>query len=124
MGEAISKSEDRVLWNEVKKMTKTNNKLPNIIDDHNNPIDITNVFSDKYKSLYNSVGNKIHEICIAQTFQFLLTFSFQYTTHTQCKYTNIFHLEKVGGKNVNVKQKMLPIFHAQILAELCHQFLF
>ena len=62
MGEAIFKNDDRVLWDEVKKMTKTNNKLPNIIDDHNNPIDITNVFSDKYKTLYNSVGYKINEM--------------------------------------------------------------
>ena len=56
MGKAISENDDRVLWEEVKKMTKTNNKLLNTMDSHSDPTDITNIFSDKYKALYESVG--------------------------------------------------------------------
>ena len=33
MGEAVSSNNDRVLRDEVRKITKTNNNLPNIIDD-------------------------------------------------------------------------------------------
>ena len=62
MGEAISENDDRVLWDEVKKMTKTNNKLPNMMDGHNDPVDITNIFTEKYKTLYNSVGYNSYEM--------------------------------------------------------------
>ena len=56
MGEAISENNDRTLWNEVKKMTKTNNRLPNIMDGKTGPVDITNIFTNKYENLYNTVG--------------------------------------------------------------------
>ena len=32
MGEAVSNNNDRMLWDEVRKMTKANNNLPNVID--------------------------------------------------------------------------------------------
>ena len=60
MGDAISRNDDRILWDEVKKITKTNNKLPSMMDGQNDPADITNIFSGKYRSLYNSVGYNAH----------------------------------------------------------------
>ena len=48
MGEAISQNNDRVLWDEVKKMTKTNNKLPNMMDGSSEPADIINIFTKYY----------------------------------------------------------------------------
>ena len=62
MGEAISQNNDRVLWDEVKKMTKTNNKLPNMMDGSSEPADITNIFTNKYENLYNTVGYKIQDL--------------------------------------------------------------
>ena len=62
MAEAISENNDRVLWDEVKKMTKTNSKLPNMMDDQSDQADITNIFSNKYKTLYNTVGYKAYEM--------------------------------------------------------------
>ena len=32
------------------------------MDGQNDPADITNIFTDKYRSLYNSVGYNIHEM--------------------------------------------------------------
>ena len=62
MGQAIADNDDRLLWDEVKKITRSNCKLPSTIDGQNEPADITNIFSDKYKSLYNSVGYKTTEM--------------------------------------------------------------
>ena len=62
MGQAISENNDRVLWDEVKKITKTNNKLPNMMDGSTEPSDITNIFTDKYENLYNSVGYNTQEL--------------------------------------------------------------
>ena len=64
MGQAIADNDDRLLWDEVKKITRSNCKLPSTIDGQNDPADITNIFSDKYKSLYNSVGYKTDEMRI------------------------------------------------------------
>ena len=61
MGEAISENNDRILWDEVKKMTKTNNRLPNMMDGATEPADITNIFTGKYRNLYNSVGYNTNE---------------------------------------------------------------
>ena len=61
MGEAIAENNDRILWDEVKKMTKTNNRLPNKMDGSTEPADITNIFYDKYKHLYSSVGYSVPE---------------------------------------------------------------
>ena len=61
MGEAISENNDRILWDEVKKMTKTNNRLPNMMDGATEPADITNIFTGKYRNLYNSVGYDTNE---------------------------------------------------------------
>ena len=51
MGEAVSSNNDRVLWDEVKKITKTNNNLPNIIDDKIEVEEISNIFAEKYDML-------------------------------------------------------------------------
>ena len=62
MGEAISENNDRILWDEVRKMTKTNNKLPKRMDGATEPSDITNIFNNKYESLYNAVGYSINDL--------------------------------------------------------------
>ena len=62
MGEAVSSNNDRVLWDEVRKMTKTNNNLPNIIDDKTEVEEISNIFVEKYDMLYNTVGYSINDL--------------------------------------------------------------
>ena len=65
MGEAVSSNNDRVLWDEVKKMSKTSNNLPNIIDDKTEVEEISYVFAEKYDMLYNSVSysqNDLHKL--------------------------------------------------------------
>ena len=62
MGEAVSSNNDRVLWDEVRKITKTNNNLPNIIDDKTEVEEISNIFVGKYDMLYNSVGYSINDL--------------------------------------------------------------
>ena len=47
MGEAVSSHNDRVLRDEVRKITKTNNNLPNIIDDKTEVEEISNIFVGK-----------------------------------------------------------------------------
>ena len=54
--EAISNNDDRVLWDEVRKMSKTSNEIPNGMDGQSNVDEITDIFADKYKTLYNSVS--------------------------------------------------------------------
>ena len=56
MAEAISENEDRILWDEVRKMTKSNNNLPNVMDGHDNINEITDIFYNKYNDLYNCVS--------------------------------------------------------------------
>ena len=57
MGEAIANNNDRSLWDEARKMSKASNKLPTKMDGLTDEIEISNIFSDKYKTLYNSVGH-------------------------------------------------------------------
>ena len=62
MDEAVSNNNDRLLWDEVKKMSKTSNNLPNIIDDKTEVQEISNIFAKKYDLLYNSVGYSVNEL--------------------------------------------------------------
>ena len=63
LAEAISDKNDRVLWDEVRKMTKTNKDFPNMMDGVTNENDITDIFAGKYKTLYNSVSYNKHDLC-------------------------------------------------------------
>ena len=56
MGEAIAENKDRLLWDEVSKMSKTSNTLPNMMDGKTDIDEISNIFAEKYRTLYNSVG--------------------------------------------------------------------
>ena len=56
MGEAIAESNDRMLWDEVNKMSKTSNSLPKMMDGKTDVDEISNIFADKYQTLYNSVS--------------------------------------------------------------------
>merc|ERR1712179_314790 len=56
MGEAVAGNDDRSLWEEARKMSKCTNKLPNTMDCKTDEIDISHIFSENYRSLYNSVG--------------------------------------------------------------------
>ena len=62
MAEAISTNNDRVLWDEVRKMSKTSNNLPNAMDGITGTDEISSIFVDKYDALYNSVGYTMHEM--------------------------------------------------------------
>ena len=52
-----------MLGDEVRKMTKTNKDFPNMMDGVTNENDITDIFADKYKTLYNSVSYNEHDLC-------------------------------------------------------------
>ena len=62
MAEAISNNNDRVLWDEVRKMSKTSNNLPNAMDGVTGTDEISSIFADKYDLLYNSVGYSMDEM--------------------------------------------------------------
>ena len=62
MGEAISNNNDRVLWDEVKKMSKTSNNLPTTIDGKNEVEEISYIFAEKYDILYNSVSYNLNDL--------------------------------------------------------------
>ena len=56
MGEAVAGNDDRSLWEEARKMSRCMNKLPNTMDGKTDETEISHIFSEKYRSLYNSVG--------------------------------------------------------------------
>ena len=56
MGEAIAKNNDRLLWDEVRKMTKSNDELPSMMDGQTGIDEISKIFADKYETLYNTVS--------------------------------------------------------------------
>ena len=62
MGEAVANNNDRMLWNEVKKISSTNNKLPNAMDGCTNIDEISNIFASKYENLYNTVGYQSQDL--------------------------------------------------------------
>ena len=62
MAEAVANNNDRELWKEVKIMSSTSNKLPNAMDGSTDIEDISNIFGEKYKNLYNSVGFQTEEL--------------------------------------------------------------
>ena len=66
MGEAIAKNHDRSLWEEVRKMSKTTTSLPNMMDNKTDKDEISIIFSEKYNTLYNSVGYKSRDMNILQ----------------------------------------------------------
>ena len=56
MGEAVAGNDDRSLWEEARKITKCSNTLPNTMDGKTDEMEISQIFSQKYNNLYNSVG--------------------------------------------------------------------
>ena len=56
MGEAVAGNDDRSLWEEARKITKCSNILPNTMDGKTDEMEISQIFSQKYNNLYNSVG--------------------------------------------------------------------
>ena len=62
MGEAISSNNDRNLWEEVKKMNKSNKLLPEAIDNVKGSDNIANLFFDKNNDLFNSVSYEKDEM--------------------------------------------------------------
>ena len=56
MAEAISRNKNRDLWKEVKSMTQSKQELPSVIDGQVGNENIVNIFYEKSKSLYNTVG--------------------------------------------------------------------
>ena len=45
MGKAVATMDNRSLWDEVRKMTKCTNKLPNTMDGKNDEMEISQIFS-------------------------------------------------------------------------------
>ena len=62
MGEAIAGKNDRVLWEEVKKMTKSSNELPSMMDGQTGIDEISKIFADKCETLYNTVSYDNHDM--------------------------------------------------------------
>ena len=62
MAEAISLNNSRALWDEARKMTKTNNNLPIMMDGSTDTNEIANIFSNRYNTLYYSVGYASHDM--------------------------------------------------------------
>merc|ERR1711874_391071 len=62
MGEAIANNNDRMLWDEVRKMTKFKDELPSMMDGHTGTDEISKIFSDKYETLYNTVSYNKHDM--------------------------------------------------------------
>ena len=56
MAEAISENNERKLWDEVRKMNKSNDELPSMMDDQTGVVEISKIFADKYDVLFNSVS--------------------------------------------------------------------
>ena len=62
MGEAIAKNDDRKLYDEVRKMTKSSNELPSMMDGQTDIEEIAEIFSNKYEALYNAVSYNNHDM--------------------------------------------------------------
>ena len=56
MAEEISRNKNRDLWKEVKIMTQAKQELPSVIDGQVGNDNIANIFYEKSKNLYNTVG--------------------------------------------------------------------
>ena len=56
MAEAISTNKNRDLWKEVNTMTKARQELPRVIDGQVGNDKIANIFFEKSKNLYNTIG--------------------------------------------------------------------
>merc|ERR1739840_1626 len=56
LAEAVAENNDRVLWDEVRKLSKTNDELPTTMDEHSSVEEITDIFANKYDILYNIVN--------------------------------------------------------------------
>ena len=59
MAEAVSNNDDRNLWQEVRKMNKTNQCFANLVEGQTGPENIANLFYEKNKELFNSVGYNV-----------------------------------------------------------------
>ena len=62
MGEAVANNDDRCLWDEARKMSKYYDKLPTMMDGVTEKMEIANIFTNKYRTLYNSVGYNKHNM--------------------------------------------------------------
>ena len=54
MGEAVAENDDRKLWDEVRKITKSNDQLPSMMGGFTGIDEIAKIFADKCEILYNS----------------------------------------------------------------------
>ena len=67
MAEAISTNNDRVLWDKVRKISKTTSSLPNNMDGITGADQISSLFAEKYDALYNSVSYNNEELSRLKT---------------------------------------------------------
>ena len=59
MEEAIAENYDRILWDEVRKITKYKDELPRMMDRQTGTEEISKIFADKYEALYNTAATII-----------------------------------------------------------------
>ena len=62
MEEAIADNDDRILWDEVRKMTKSNDELPSMMDGQTGTEEISKIFADKCEAFYNIVSYNNHDM--------------------------------------------------------------
>ena len=67
MAEAISENRNRDLWSEVRRIKGRNKFLPSSIDGVVSGEEISQLFSDKYNHLYNSVSHDVDEMNVINT---------------------------------------------------------
>ena len=55
-------SNSTIFWKEIRKLNPTSKTISNNIDDANGPLEISNLFYEKYRCLYNSVPTSTNEL--------------------------------------------------------------
>ena len=58
MGEAHTRGHQQHFWSQVKRVNGKSRVMPSTIDGLTDPVEISELFADKYKTLYNSVDYK------------------------------------------------------------------
>ena len=103
LAEAMSDNNDRVLWDEVRKMTKANKDLPNMMDGVTNENDITDIFASNYKTLYNSVSYNKHDLHRLST-EIDSRIDENYPNYTDNSYNRTITVQEVKNAVLELKQ--------------------
>ncbi len=94
LGEAIASQKCNDFWREIKKIKGQYKCMSTIIDDANNKQDIANLFSMKYKNLYNSVPSDPEHMRIIES-DIIVDIE-----HICCTGNCMYHFESVTREDV------------------------